>query len=373
MTTSTTRAGTWSVTAARLLAVGTLALSTLALGCAGDRPASAQPHRPAVTAAADTDFPEILASIGDQKITMADVRARVGDDLDQLDARYRRARHEAIDRALEGIVNERMLANASAREGKSVDELLAAEAGGSLDPNEVEIAAWYQANQARMGGRSLEQIRDQIANHLRTERRNDATQKLTQRLTAEQRVTVNLQPFRLTFDNEGAPAMGPADAPVTLVEFSDFQCPYCQAAVPTLKQVEQKFGDSVRIVYRQFPITSIHPFAFKAAEASLCAHAQGKFWELHDLMFQDQKKLAVSDLKEKARQVGLDSKKFDGCLDSGRFVEQVQKDQSEAQRSGVTGTPAMFINGSYVEGGSVPFSKLESLISKELSRSKARS
>jgi protein-disulfide isomerase len=373
MTSSTTGRRTSSTRGSRIFAAGVLALSALTAGCAGDRPASAQPRQPAVTAAADTDFPEVLASIGDQKITMADVRARVGDDLDQLDARYHRARHETIDRALENIVHERMLANAYTKQGKSVDELLAAEVGGSLEPNDVEIAAWYQANQARVAGRSLDQIKTQIADHIRTERRNEATDKLTQRLTAEQHVTVNLQPFRLTFDNAGAPTKGPADAPVTLVEFSDFQCPYCRVAAPTLKQVAQAFGDSVHIVYRQFPITSIHPFAFKAAEASLCANEQGKFWQLHDLMFEDQKQLAVSDLKQKARQLGLDQKKFDGCLDSGRFVEQVQKDQSEGQRCGVTGTPAMFIIGSYVEGGSVPFAKLESLIRKELSRTKARS
>jgi protein-disulfide isomerase len=361
-----------SIPAAKALAVGALALSTLALGCAGDRPASAQPRQPAVTAAADTDLPEVLASIGDQKITMADVRNRAGDDLDQLEARYRRARHETVDRALEAIVHERILANASAKEGKSADELLAAEAGGSLEPDDVEIAAWYQANQARMGGRSLEQIKTQIADHLRTERRTEATAKLTERLSAEQHVTVNLQPFRLKFDNEGAPTKGPTDAPVTLVEFSDFQCPYCRAAVPALKEVVQKFGDSVHIVYRQFPLTSIHPFAFKAAEASLCAQAQGKFWELHDLMFQDQQKLAVSDLKEKARRLRMDSKKFDGCLDSGRYVEQVQKDQREGQLIGVTGTPAMFINGSSVEGGAVPFPKLEAMIRKELARNKAK-
>jgi protein-disulfide isomerase len=119
-------------------------------------------------------------------------------------------------------------------------------------------------------------------------------------------------------------------------------------------------------VYRQYPIPSLHPFAFKAAEASLCANEQGKFWQLHDAMFADQQKLAVSDLKATAKRLGIDSKKFDACLDAGRFVEQVQNDQREGSRVGVNGTPAMFINGRYVEGGSVPFSKLEMLINKEL-------
>src|SRR6185369_13194511 len=164
------------------------------------------------------------------------------------------------------------------------------------------------------------------------ERRTAAAKKLEQRLRTELRVAVAYEPFRLQFDNEKAPTLGKSEAPVTLVEFSDFQCPFCQAAAPTLKRVEQNFGDKVQIVYRQFPLTSIHPFAFKAAEASLCANEQGKFWEMHDAMFEDQTKLGVSDLKQTARRLGVDGKKFDSCIDTGRYVERVQNDQKEGQR-----------------------------------------
>jgi protein-disulfide isomerase len=128
----------------------------------------------------------------------------------------------------------------------------------------------------------------------------------------------------------------------------------------------------VKIVYRQFPLTNIHPFAFKAAEASLCANEQGKFWELHDVMFKDQKKLGVGDLKESAKALGMDEKKFNTCLDSGRYVEQVQKDSKEAQRMGVTGTPALFVNGVMIDGGAVPFTVVEAAIQKELTRASAK-
>ena len=345
-------------------------LAVILGGCANSGAAIEKPAQGAGTV--DASVPDVLATIGDEKVTLADVRGRAGEQLDQLDMQYRRQRDKLVGAALDSIVRERLIAAEAKKRGKTPDELLAAEMGVGATPSDVEIAAWYNDNQARLGGRGLDQVRSQVADLLTKERRANSARILEQRLRDERGVTIAFEPYRLRFANEGAPTLGKKDALVTLVEFSDFQCPYCQAVAPTLKQVAQKFGDQVQIVYRQYPITSIHPFAFKAAEASLCAHEQGKFWELHDRMFQDQKKLAVSDLKETARGLGLDSKKFDACLDAGRYVEQVQNDQKEAQRIGVNGTPAMFINGTYVEGGSVPLSVLEPLIQKELSRAKPR-
>jgi protein-disulfide isomerase len=279
-----------------------------------------------------------------------------------------------VQTALDSVVQESLVSAEAKKSGKSVDSLLAAEAGpAGLDPSDLDITEWYRSNQGRVNGRTLDQVKPQIADLLRTERRKAAEKKLQDRLRAEHKVTVAYEPFRLQFNNERAPTLGKGEAPVTLVEFSDFQCPFCQAAAPTLKQVEQKFGDKVQIIYRQFPLTNIHPFAFKAAEASLCANEQGKFWPMHDAMFADQKKLAVSDLKQTARRLGMDGKKFDGCLDSGRYVEQIQNDQKEGQRIGVTGTPAMFINGTSVDGGAVPFSVLDGLIEKELAARQPKS
>ncbi|MFL5619063.1 MAG: thioredoxin domain-containing protein [Gemmatimonadaceae bacterium] len=316
----------------------------------------------------------VLATIGDEKITMAELRTRSAERLDNLETAYQIAKSKIVKTALDSMVRERLLAVEAKKTGKSVDSLIAAEAGSSgFVPSDADISAWYQANQSRTGGRTLQELRPQIAELLKTERRIAATKKLEERLKGEQKVAIVYQPFRLQFNNEKAPSLGKSEAPITLVEFSDFQCPFCQSAAPTLKQVEQKFGDKVRIVYRQFPLTNIHPFAFKAAEASLCANEQGKFWQLHDVMFADQKKLSVSDLKQTARSLGMDGKKFDGCLDSGRYVEQVQNDQKEGSRVGVTGTPAMFINGVSVEGGAVPYSVLEAAIQKELESRKSGS
>jgi len=353
------------------LAVVTLGIGAAIAGCSDQKAAvAAQSPPPNV---ATSDVPAILATVGDEKITLDDVRARSGERLEQIDIQYRRSRDKLINATLDSMVQERLVGAETKKTGKSAEQLIAAEMNGPPEPSDVEIAAWYSDNQARLGGRTLDQVRSQIVDFLRKQRRADASKKLDDRLRAERPVAIAFEPFRLTFADDGAPSLGKKDAPITLVEFSDFQCPFCQSTAPTLKQVAQKFGDQVRIVYRQYPIPSLHPFALKAAEASLCANEQAKFWELHDAMFEDQRKLAVSDLKATARRLGIDGKKFDACLDTGRYTEQVQNDQKDGQRVGVTGTPAMFINGVAVDGGAVPLPVLESLIQKELARVKAKS
>lgn len=345
------------------------ALGFTLAACSDQKAAAAPPPRSSATSS-DTSIPTVLATIGDEKITMADVRARIGDDLDQLESRYRQSQHKLIETTLDEILRDRVLLAEAKKQGKTVEQLVEVEAGGTLEPTDVEIAAWYKDNQSRVGARTLEQIRPQIADYLRGERRKEAGAKLQQRLNKERSVVVALEPYRANLNNDGAPALGPSNARVTLVEFSDFQCPYCGRFFSTLKQLEQKYSDRVRIVYRQYPIPSLHPNAFKAAEASLCANEQGKFWELHDLMFQEQSLLAVKDLKAKAGRLGLNQKKFDECLDSGKFTERVQEDMKEGSRVGVTGTPALFVNGVSIDGGAVPFDVVAKVLDKQLDLAK---
>jgi len=164
------------------------------------------------------------------------------------------------------------------------------------------------------------------------------------------------------------PAIGPEDAPVLIVEFSDFQCSYCaRFATETLGQILDTYGDQVRFVYRDFPLTSIHPHAQKAAEATQCAHEQGKYWEYSDLLFQNQQALDVDSLKGYAQQLGLDTDVFNECLDSGQYASEIQKDLTEGQSYGVTGTPTFFINGRLLRGAK-PFSAFQAMIEEELAK-----
>ena len=350
-------------------AVGGLSLTLTLSGCGSDSTAQAREQG---NLGVGGDVPEVLATVGNDQITLADIRTRVGDQLDMLDMQYLRARSRTIESALETVLRERVLLAEARSRGMGVDELVSAEAGGSFDPSELEVEIWYQENRGRLGGRSLDDIRSQIADHLRDEGRREATSQLETRLFAERGVVIHFEPFRVTLNNEDSPYLGPKDALVTLVTFSDFECPYCAQLVPTLKRLSETFGDDLRIVYRQLPIPSIHPGAFKAAEASLCAHQQGRFWEMHDLMFAEMRQLAVGDLKEKALRIGLDSRRFDECLDSGRYTVQVQNDMREASGIGVNGTPALFINGVQLEGGAVPFEPAATAIRKELARARVR-
>jgi protein-disulfide isomerase len=349
------------------LAIAGFAAVAVSAGC---RDSSAAAKAPAVQQTpAKLEVPDVLATVGDEKITMADIHARAGEDLDKLEMQYQLMKSKLIGLALDSVIRQRTVVAEAQKQGKTLDQMVAAEAPGGVEPSELDIATWYKENAERVPGRTLDQLRPQITELLRGQRRQAAEKKLMDRINTERKVVIKYQPFRLQFTNGEAPALGKKDAPITMVEFSDFQCPYCQRMAPVIKEVSQKYGDKVRIVYRQYPIPSLHPFALKAAEASLCANDQGKFWEMHDAMFADQKKLSVTDLKQTAQRLGMSDKKFSSCLDSGRYAEQVQNDSKEALRSGVTGTPAVFLNGIIVDGGSVPFSVVEAAIQKELARS----
>lgn len=164
------------------------------------------------------------------------------------------------------------------------------------------------------------------------------------------------------------PAIGPQDAPVLIVEFSDFQCSFCaRFATETLGQILDTYGDQVRLVFRDFPLTSIHSQAQKAAEASQCAYEQGKYWEYHDSLFQNQQALDVDSLKGYAQELGLDTGAFNECLDFGKYTSEVQNDLAQGQSYGVTGTPTFFINGRLLRGAK-PLSAFEAMIEEELAR-----
>lgn len=177
---------------------------------------------------------------------------------------------------------------------------------------------------------------------------------------------------------DDGPFLGSPEAPVAMVEFSDFQCPFCRRFFKeTLPQIKEKYVKTgkVKFVYRDFPLVQIHNMAQKYAEAGECANEEGKFWQMHDKIFEEQEKLGqgtvtgitAADVKKWAREIGLDGQRFDQCLDSGKYAQEVGKDYNDGVAAGVSGTPGTFVNGRLVQGA-VPYTQFEQIIEEELKK-----
>jgi hypothetical protein len=297
-----------------------------------------------VAGCAASDGSETLATIDGDPLTMADLEELAGTELGQLENNYRLERQQVIEAALDQLVRDRLLdAEAEAR-GVTTDELIAAETGGIAPVTEEEVTEWYNRNAASLGGRTLEEIYPQIVDYLEGTRRQQRVNQLAQRLRQEREVVFLLEPFRVELRNVGSPAQGPANAPVTLTEFSDFECPFCNRFLGTLQRLKENYGDRLRVVYRQFPLNT---------------HAE-------------QDRLDNESLKEKAGRLGLDRERFDACLDSAQYAEQVRRDVLEGNRVGVQGTPAIYVNGIPVPRGVQPYPVIVGMIDEELERRGSR-
>ena len=304
---------------------------------------------------------KVLATVAGEEITEAEVEEVVAAQLLKVD----RERHQIIERGVSQVVATRLLEKEAEAQGLSVAELLEKEVSSKVvPPTDEEGDAFYQENQAQIR-QPKEQVSVQIHQYLVQQQTQEGRMELLATLDEKYGSETFIEPLRMEVASAGFPSMGPADAPITIVEFSDFQCPYCSRVLPTLEKVNEEYGDRVRIVFRQFPLLNIHPQAQKAAEASLCAFDQEKFWEMHDAMFADQKGLGVDQLKAKAVTLGLDAAVFDECLDSNKYADQVEEDLRAGSRMGVTGTPAVFINGRFLSGAQ-PFEAFAAIIDKEL-------
>ena len=308
------------------------------------------------------DAPKVLAVVNGKPITEADVRQGKAADFTAMALSHRRDEQRLLEVGLDELVNKALIDAEAAARGISAAEVIAAAKPAPV--TDAEVDAFYEENKARIP-KPKDQVLPQIRQYLEQGAAQKASEVFLASLKAKYKVAMNLEPLRLAVAATG-PANGPENAPVTLVEFSDFQCPYCGQFVSTVAQLKAKYGDKLRIVFRQFPL-SIHPLAPKAAEAALCANEQGKFWQMHDAMFQNQRALAVEDLKKTAAGLGLDAAKFDGCLDTGKTAAAVQHDMQEGGAAGVGSTPSMFINGRFLEG-SLPLEQLTAVVDDELRR-----
>ena len=311
------------------------------------------------------DASTVVARVNGKTITQGEVAAASADQYEQLDREYQQRKHEIMEAQVKKIVQDRLLDAEAAAKGVSKEKLLA-----DIKPSEVTDAdadAFYEKNKAQMPPRPKDQLIPQIKAYLQQNGQQEARDKFYKSLEDKYKVDYLYEPIRVEVASSGFPSRGPATAPVTIVEFSDFQCPFCSRLTPTLEQVVSKYGTKVRLVFRQFPLP-MHPNAAKAAEAALCANEQGKFWEMHDAMFKDQGGLAVDALKTKAAAIpGINAANFNSCLDTGKEQAAVAVDTKAGGKAGVNGTPAMFVNGRFISGV-VSTDDLSKVVDEELKR-----
>jgi protein-disulfide isomerase len=314
----------------------------------------------------------------------SDTAARVGDrtiTMKELDDRWKAANpsehaaamqqmYEGRRHALDQIVADMLLAEAGKAKKLSGEAYAQAEIAKRIKPiTDAEVATFYQQNISQMQGRSLEAMAPLINRYLQEQQESTARDAVIAELRKSGpplRVTLAPPRFEVTLAATD-PAVGAASAPVTVIEFSDFECPFCQRVAPTLKKIREAYGDKVRLVWKDFPLTQIHPSAFKAGEAGHCAAEQGRFWEFHDRLFANQQALGPDALKGHASSLSLDTAKFNACLDSSKYSERVRDGIAQGTRLGVNSTPTIYINGRMVSGAQ-PYEVIAGIIDEELSR-----
>jgi len=306
---------------------------------------------------------DIVAQVGDLKVTRADLNKEEEGKL--LQARYQY--YQAESKALDELVAQKILEVEAKKENLTVEQLMDRDIKSKIeDPTDDQMRVFYEGLETEQ---PYEAVRDKILSKIRQVRTQRATAEYVRKLREQISVVIELAPPNASVDLQNATFRGSQHAPVTLVEFADYECPYCQKVAPEINQLQADLGDKLAIVYKDFPLP-MHSHAEKAAEAARCAGKQGKFWEYHDMLFHN-KQLEVDQLKEQANSLKLDPSAFDKCLDSGEEAADVARDRSEGQRLGLNGTPSFFVNGHFFSGD-VDYNGLRRIVEQQLSESSTK-
>jgi protein-disulfide isomerase len=339
-----------------------LLLSLAALAACSKAPAS---HRPAAAAATSAPAPggdAVVAEIDGQPILASELEQKAEGRL----GRLRQEEYEIRKQVLDDLIWEKLLAREAAAQKVSTDALVAREidAKASTMPD-AQVETVYEQNKERFAGQSkaeaVARIRSVLQQRAQQQRRAEYEQELRQKT----KIAIRLAPPRAAVEvPAGSPSAGPADAPVTIVEFTDYQCPYCHRAQSTMDEVMSRYKGKVRLVHRDFPLEG-HPRAFPAARAARCAGEQGRFWEYHHSLMTKNGSLDDVDLADRAKAADLDPAKFGACIASQRHDEEIRASFAQGEALGVTGTPAYFINGRLLSGAR-PFESFAEIIDSEL-------
>ena len=309
-----------------------------------------------------------IAEVDDRVILASDLEKYAGREISlQRENLYKLEKHK-----LDEYVSAFLLTQEAKKRGISVETILDQEVNSKILPvGDDEIEVFYKSNKTRIAV-DLDKGREQIRGYLRNQKIEAQKALFFESLRSKAKVVTYLKPppiFRAELSVAGEPFRGSEKAPVTVVKFEDFQCPFCKQVQPTFNELLSRYDGKIRLVHKDLPLDSLHPRARQAAEAARCAYEQGKFWDYHDKLYANSPKASADDLKSFAKEVGLNVDSFDRCFVSGKYKAVVQQDLNEGAQLGLTGTPTFFINGREISGNQ-PLDAFEAIIDEELARAK---
>lgn len=313
-----------------------------------------------------SNMDEPIAVVAGQTVHKRDLPSAIQSQLRLI----RNQEYTVISNALERIIEQKLLEAEAKKRLLSTGQLLDLEVDASIaEPTDAETEAFFLAQRERIK-KPFNVVKTQLRHELKQARIQQGREDYLKHLKNEANLTIFLRPPLVEVAYDNARVRGNANAPVTIIEFSDFQCPYCRRAQAILKEVLDKYDGKVRLGYRDFPLKNIHPQSQLAAEAARCAQDQTKFWEYHDALY-NSSQLEKENLLELARKAGIEMTRFESCLSDQKYKKSVEQDVQDGIQAGVTGTPAFFINGIFLNGAR-PFSDFQNIIDSELANKNAR-
>lgn len=299
----------------------------------------------------------VVANVGGVQVTMADLDQQESQRL--LSAHYQY--YQTQLKALNDLIDKKLLEQKAASEHLTLDQLVDRDIKSQVkDPTEDQMKVYYEGLETEQ---PFEEVRGKILDKIRQMRTDKVRAAYVKALRAQTNVTIELAPPKADVSSQET-KVASADKPaVELVEFADYECPYCQKVAADVKKLAADYSNKVVFVYKDFPLP-MHTRAEKAAEATRCAGKQNKFWEFHDEIFRS-KELDVDQLKAQARALKLNTADFDKCLDSGEEAAAVERDRKEGEKIGISGTPSFFINGHYLSGA-LDYAALREVVDQQL-------
>jgi len=325
------------------------------------KPETAAPQSQTASAAGDSQAAAIVAG---ETITLDELDKAAASQLQ----RIRQQEYQLRMDALQGMIQQKLLTTEAASRKVSDADLLKAEVvDKAAKVSDDDVQKFYDTNKARFGTKTFDETKGDISNMLNQQKQAERRAQFLNELQSKASVKILIDPPRVAVKvPDGIPSIGPADAPVQLVEWSDYQCPFCKRAHPTVEQVISEYKDKVRFVYLDYPLP-FHQQAMPASQAAHCALDQGKFWEYHRNLMMVAGDLSEADLSKRASDLGLDGTAFTACLGSKKHDTTIQSYASDGAAVGVTGTPAFFINGRSLVGAQ-PIEQFRTVINEELTR-----